>query len=169
MSSPLFEMICLGNLDIAWLFIALFVIMITVIVMLAIQMSKLTKLKKKYAKFMKGSNGKSLEKDILALFEENKTISEENEKNRKEIKDLQRQIQYCYQKIGLVKYDAFNQMGGKLSFCLVLLNEKNNGFLLNSVHSSDGCYSYTKEITKGECELSLGEEEQKALDMAMKY
>ena len=98
-----------------------------------------------------------------------KTISEENEKNRKEIKDLQRQIQYCYQKIGLVKYDAFNQMGGKLSFCLVLLNEKNNGFLLNSVHSSDGCYSYTKEITKGECELSLGEEEQKALDMAMKY
>ncbi|MBR2949017.1 MAG: DUF4446 family protein [Lachnospiraceae bacterium] len=169
MSSPLFEMIGLGNLDIAWLFIALFVIMITVIVMLAIQMSKLTKLKKKYAKFMKGSNGKSLEKDILALFEENKTISEENEKNRKEIKDLQRQIQYCYQKIGLVKYDAFNQMGGKLSFCLVLLNEKNNGFLLNSVHSSDGCYSYTKEITKGECELSLGEEEQKALDMAMKY
>ena len=105
----------------------------------------------------------------MALFEENKTISEENEKNRKEIKDLQRQIQYCYQKIGLVKYDAFNQMGGKLSFCLVLLNEKNNGFLLNSVHSSDGCYSYTKEITKGECELSLGEEEQKALDMAMKY
>ena len=92
MSSPLFEMIGLGNLDIAWLFIALFVIMITVIVMLAIQMSKLTKLKKKYAKFMKGSNGKSLEKDILALFEENKTISEENEKNRKEIKDLQRQI-----------------------------------------------------------------------------
>lgn len=169
MSSPLFEMIGLGNLDIAWLFIALFVIMIAVIVMLAIQMSKLTKLKKKYAKFMKGSNGKSLEKDILALFEENKTISEENEKNRKEIKDLQRQIQYCYQKIGLVKYDAFNQMGGKLSFCLVLLNEKNNGFLLNSVHSSDGCYSYTKEITKGECELSLGEEEQKALDMAMKY
>ena len=169
MSSPLFEMIGLGNLDIAWLFIALFVIMITVIVMLAIQMSKLTKLEKKYAKFMKGSNGKSLEKDILALFEENKTISEENEKNRKEIKDLQRQIQYCYQKIGLVKYDAFNQMGGKLSFCLVLLNEKNNGFLLNSVHSSDGCYSYTKEITKGECELSLGEEEQKALDMAMKY
>lgn len=169
MSSPLFEMIGLENLDIAWLFIALFVIMIAVIVMLAIQMSKLTKLKKKYAKFMKGSNGKSLEKDILALFEENKTISEENEKNRKEIKDLQRQIQYCYQKIGLVKYDAFNQMGGKLSFCLVLLNEKNNGFLLNSVHSSDGCYSYTKEITKGECELSLGEEEQKALDMAMKY
>ena len=118
---------------------------------------------------MKGRDGKSLEKDILALFEENKLISEESEKNRKDIKDIQRRMAYCYQKMGLVKYDAFNQMGGKLSFCLVLLNDKNNGFLLNSVHSSDGCYSYTKEIIKGESELSLGEEEQKALDMAMNY
>ena len=169
MSSPLFEMIGLGGLDIAYLFIALFVIMIAVIVLLSIQISKFSKLKKKYDKFMKGRDGKSLEKDILELFEENKVISSDNEKNRKDIKEIQRRMTYCYQKMGLVKYDAFNQMGGKLSFCLVLLNDKNNGFLLNSVHSSDGCYSYTKEIRKGESELSLGEEEQKALEMAMKY
>lgn len=169
MSSPLFEMIGLGGLDIAYLFIALFVIMIAVIVLLSIQISKFSKLKKKYDKFMKGRDGKSLEKDILELFEENKIISSDNEKNRKDIKEIQRRMTYCYQKMGLVKYDAFNQMGGKLSFCLVLLNDKNNGFLLNSVHSSDGCYSYTKEIRKGESELSLGEEEQKALEMAMKY
>ena len=46
---------------------------------------------------------------------------------------------------------------------------RNNGFILNSVHSPDGCYSYTKEIKNGECEISLGEEEQKALDMAMNH
>ena len=169
MSSPLLEYLGLANLDIAYLFIALFVLMIVVIILLAIQISKYSKLKKKYNKFMKGSDGKSLEKDILALFEENKFISEENEKNRKDIKELQRRQTYCYQKMGLVKYDAFNQMGGKLSFCLVLLNDKNDGILLNSVHSSDGCYSYTKEIKKGESELSLGAEEEKALEMAMKY
>lgn len=169
MTSPLFESIGLANLDIAYLFIALFVMMIVVIVLMAILMSKYSKLKKKYNKFMKGRDGKSLEKDIIALFEENRFISAENEKNKKDIKELQRRMSYCYQKIGLVKYDAFNQMGGKLSFCLVLLNDKNNGFLLNSVHSSDGCYSYTKEIIKGESALSLGEEEQKALDIAMSY
>ena len=169
MSSPLLESIGLGNLDIAYLFLALFVVMIVVIVLLSIQISKFSKLKRKYNKFMKGRDGKSLEKDILALFEENKLISEESEKNRKDIKDIQRRMAYCYQKMGLVKYDAFNQMGGKLSFCLDLLNDKHNGVLLNSVHSSDGCYSYTKEIIKGESELSLGEEEQKALDMAMNY
>ena len=68
----------------------------------------------------------------------------------------------------MVKYDAFKQMGGRLSFSLALLDENNNGFILNSVHSSDGCYSYTKEIKNGGCEISLGEEEEQALKIAMK-
>ena len=72
-----------------------------------------------------------------------------------------------FQKVGLVKYDAFQEMGGKLSFSLALLNRKNNGFVLNSVHSSDGCYTYTKEIKEGKSDISLGEEEEQALMMAI--
>ena len=101
------------------------------------------------------------------MFEENKLISEESEKNRKDIKDIQRRMAYCYQKMGLVKYDAFNQMGGKLSFCLVLLNDKNNGFLLNSVHSSDGCYSYTKRVKDGDSQIALSNEEKVAVERAI--
>jgi hypothetical protein len=69
--------------------------------------------------------------------------------------------------MGVIKYDAFNQMGGQLSFSLALLDENNNGFIINSVHSTEGCYSYTKEIKAGECDISLGDEEKKALEMAM--
>ena len=58
-------------------------------------------------------------------------------------------------------------MGGQLSFSLALLDENNNGFLINSVHSTEGCYSYTKEIKQGECSISLSEEEVKALELAM--
>ena len=76
-------------------------------------------------------------------------------------------MESTFQKIGIIKYDAFNQIGGKLSFSLALLDENDNGFILNSVHSADGCYSYTKEIIKGECAISLGEEEKQALEMAM--
>lgn len=169
MSSPLMEYLGIAEMDIAYLFIAIFILMIAIIVLLIIQIVKYSKLKKKYEKFMKGKDAKSLEQDIIALFEDNKFIKNENEKNRKDIREIMRRMEYCYQKIGLVKYDAFQQMGGKLSFCLCLLDNKNSGFLLNSVHSSDGCYSYTKEIKKGESELSLGEEEKKALDMAMGY
>lgn len=167
MTSQLMESIGLGNLDIAYIFIGIIVVMIIMLVLLIVQMCKLRKLKKKYTKFMKGKDGKTLEKDIIKLFEEHDLIRSENEKSRKEIKELSRRLEYCYQKVSLVKYDAFQQMGGKLSFCLVLLNEKNNGFILNSVHGSDGCYSYMKEIKKGESELSLGEEEKRALNEAM--
>ena len=58
-------------------------------------------------------------------------------------------------------------MGGKLSFCLAMLDENNNGFVMNSVHSSDGCYSYTKEIKGGESSLALGKEEEEALNRAL--
>lgn len=169
MTSPLMESLGIAGLDIAWLFIAIFVLLIVIIVLFIIQIVKYNELKKKYDKFMKGKDAKSLEQDIIALFEDNKFIKNENEKNRKALKEVLRRQEYCFQKIGLIKYDAFNQMGGKLSFCLCLLNNKNSGYILNSVHSSDGCYVYTKEINKGECDLSLGDEEQKALEMAIGY
>ena len=94
-------------------------------------------------------------------------MKDQSEKNRKDIRTLYKKMESAYQKLGIVKYDAFNQMGGKLSFCLALLDENNNGFVLNSVHSTDGCYSYTKTIKNGECRLDLGKEEQKALEKAL--
>lgn len=169
MTSPLMESLGIAGMDIAWLFIAIFIVLIVMIVLFIVQIVKYNELKKKYDKFMRGKDSKSLEQDIIALFEDNKFIKNENEKNRKALREVLRRQEYCFQKIGLVKYDAFNQMGGKLSFCLCLLNNKNSGFILNSVHSSDGCYVYTKEVNKGECELSLGDEEQKALEMAIGY
>lgn len=169
MSSPMMEYLGIAGMDIGWLFVAIFAILIAVIVLLILQMNKFKKLQKKYDRFMKGKDAKNLEGDILTLFEDNKRIKDENEKNRRDIKEVLRRLDYAYQKVGLIKYDAFNQMGGKLSFCLCMLNDKNNGFILNSVHSSEGCYVYTKEINKGESELPLGAEEQKALEMAIGY
>lgn len=169
MKSPLMEYLGIAEMDIAWLFIAIFILLIAIMVLLIVQLTKYNKLKKRYERFMKGKDGKSLEKEIIALFEDNKLMKAESEKNRKDIRDINRRMEYCYQKVGLVKYDAFSQMGGNLSFCLCMLNDKNSGFILNSVHSSEGCYSYTKEINKGECELALGEEEKKALDMAIRF
>ena len=116
---------------------------------------------------MGGKNAKSLEKDIMGLYEDNKLIKASMEKNRKDIENLYRKLGSTFQKMGIVKYDAFNQMGGQLSFSLALLDENDNGFIINSVHSAEGCYSYTKEIKNGLCDISLGEEEKKALDMAM--
>lgn len=157
----------LENFDLTYLFIVMFVLIIILLVVVITQMVKLSKLSKRYKKFMGGKNAKSLEKDIVGLYEDNKFLKTSLEKNKKDIQTLYRKFEGAFQKVGIVKYDAFNQMGGQLSFSLALLDENDNGFVLNSVHSTEGCYSYTKEIKNGLCDISLGDEEKKALDIAM--
>ena len=75
-------------------------------------------------------------------------------------------LRETYQRVGIVKYDAFKEMGGKLSFSIALLNDNETGCIINSILSSEGCYVYTKEIVNGECAISLGDEEKKALTLA---
>lgn len=167
MNSNILQSIGLGNLDIAYLFLILLVFIVVLFVIIILQMKKLNQLQKRINKFMTGKDAKSLEKDIVGLYEDNKFLKINVDKNKKDIRTLYKNMEHAFQKIGLVKYDAFQQMGGKLSFSLALLDENNNGFILNSVHSTEGCYTYTKEIKNGECAISLGEEEQQALDMAI--
>lgn len=167
MNYNLLEETGIGSFDLTYLFIAAYALILILIIIAVIQTVKLSKLSKRYKKFMLGKNAKSLEQDIEGIFEENKFIKASTEKNRKDIQALYRKFEGAFQKIGIVKYDAFNQVGGQLSFSLALLDENDNGFILNSVHSGEGCYSYTKEIKKGLCEISLGDEEKNALDMAM--
>lgn len=167
MNSNILQSIGLGNLDIAYLFLILLIFIVVLFIIIILQMKKLSWLQKRISKFMTGKDAKSLEKDIVGLYEDNKFLKINVDKNKKDIRTLYKNMEHAFQKIGLIKYDAFQQMGGKLSFSLALLDENNNGFILNSVHSTEGCYTYTKEIKSGECAISLGEEEQQALDMAI--
>lgn len=157
----------LGGMDLTYLFIGLTAVALLLLILVIVLMVKFSKLSRRYQKFMSGRNAKSLEKDIVGLYEDNKLIKASMDKNRKDIENLCRKFESAFQKIGVVKYDAFNQMGGQLSFSLALLDENDNGFILNSVHSAEGCYSYTKEIKAGLCDIALGDEEKKALDIAM--
>lgn len=167
MSSDFLNSIGLGWIDIGYILLGIIVLIVILLVVTIVQIVKTNKLKKKYNKFMQGKDAKSLEADIIKLYEDNKDIKSMTDTNRQDIKKIFKNMELTFQKIGIVKYDAFQQMGGKLSFSLALLNENNDGFILNSVHSSEGCYSYTKEIKGGECEISLGNEEEKALNIAM--
>jgi len=167
MNSELLNSIGIGGIDPGYYIVGLLALLLIVLVLLIVQISKTSKLQKKYAKFMKGKDAKSLEKEIVGLYEDNKFLKTTAEKNKSDIKNIYHRLESAFQKVGLVKYDAFHQMGGQLSFSLAVLDENDNGFIMNSVHSAEGCYSYTKEIKHGECTLTLGDEEKKALDIAM--
>ena len=115
---------------------------------------------------MCGKTAKSLEDTLVKRLDQVDELIAANAANEKNINELFDKMKITFQKVGLVKYDAFHEMGGKLSFSLALLNETNDGFVLNAVHSRDGCYTYVKEIIGGNSIIILADEEQEALDMA---
>lgn len=128
-----------------------------------IALVKLGNVKKKYRSFMEGKDAKSLEDTILNRFQEVDDLKVKQELQGKDIDALKENMLKTYQKFGLEKYDAFNEMGGRLSFSLVMLDKKNNGFLLTTVHNTEGSYTYVKEIVDGKSEINLSQEEEKAL------
>ena len=167
MNSEFLTMIGLGGIDIGYILVGITAVLLILLIMLIVLIVKYTKVKKRYDRFMRGKNASSLEENIRGVFEDMKMLKNNVEKNKKDLRMLNKNMERTFQKMGIVKYDAFNQMGGQLSFSLALLNENDNGFILNSVHSTEGCYSYTKEIKGGLCDISLGDEEKQALDIAM--
>ena len=68
-----------------------------------------------------------------------------------------------------MKDNAFQGMGGNLSFVFAMLDYTNTGFVLNCIHSREGCYIYMKEVDRGQTDVVLGNEEQEALEQALGY
>lgn len=167
MNNDLLNSLGLGNIDIGYIFIGLISISLIFLILIIIMFVQIGKFKKKYKKFMLGKDGANLEKDIMTLYEDNKFMKLSIDRNREDIKALYKKHEKAFQKIGLVKYDAFTEMGGKLSFALALLDENNSGFIINSVHSSEGCYSYTKRVKDGDSQLALSNEEKVAVERAI--
>lgn len=167
MNNSFLDGIGLGNLDMGIVICSMLIVLFVLLIISIVNICSIRKMSKIYKKFMQGKTAKSLEQEIVSLFEDNKFIKNAIEKDKKDIRILYKNFQSVFQKLGVVKYDAFNQMGGQMSFCIALLDENNNGFILNSVHSAEGCYSYTKEIKNGESEILLGNEEKKALNIAI--
>ena len=149
----------------------IFIVMLILIIVLFVLYFKVSmnynRLKNSYNTFMKGKDGKTLENSLKEKFDEVETVLRVTKQNRQDIKDMSRILKRNFHKFGIVKYDAFNEMGGKLSFAIAMLDGNNSGWIMNAMHSREGCYTYIKEIIKGESYIELSEEEAEALDKAI--
>ncbi len=154
------------SLDI--LVLILIAVIIVLIIIMAIMGERTKNIRNKYEEYMKGGSGQSLERQIHSRLDSINRIERQGSDNAASMDALRRSYEKTFQKVGLVKYDAFDEMGGKLSFTLCLLNKRNSGFILNAVHSREGCYTYMKEVINGNAVVLLGEEEKEALAIALR-
>ena len=130
---------------------------------------KMNKLYRRYDRFMRGKDAESLEDTMENILEQLKDLNAKDRANKDMMKILSKQVKDSFQKFGFVKYNAFKGMGGNLSFVLAMLDDNNTGFVLDAVHSREGCYLYLKEVEEGATEVLLGSEEQEALEQALGY
>lgn len=153
---------------IGYLVIVLLILQVIFIgIVINLQM-KYKRMQEKYQIFMRGKDGRSLEKGFLEQFKTVEKLERIAKQNTRDIDMICKKMRSHYQKVGIVRYDAFQEMGGDLSFVLTMLDENNSGWILNAIHSREGCYTYIKEIVKGECDMELGREERESLKKAMK-
>ena len=156
----------LNNLgfDPVYLLIASAVLTLILLVVTVLCLINMRKLYRRYDLFMRGKDAETME-NMNAIID----LQSQDRYNKDSIRTANKNSRAAFQKIGIVKYNAFKGMGGNLSFALALLDYTNTGFVLNSVHSREGCYLYLKDVERGETEVLLGAEEKEALEQALGY
>lgn len=130
--------------------------------------AKVSKLNKKYKEFMqKLGNGKNIEEDLENYMYRVERVEKQNGEINSVIKGLDKDLKKCIRKIGIVRYNAFKDVGSDLSFTLALLDENDDGVVLNGIYSREMSNIYAKPVEKGKSSYTLSEEEQEAIKKAV--
>lgn len=146
----------------------LFAMIILLIIGYAIIGVKFARLNRRYQDFMrKLGNGKNLEEDLQNYMSRVNQVEKQNTKISNQIKMLNGDLTKCIQKVGIVRYSAFRDTGSDLSFALALLDENNDGVVLNGIYSREMSNIYAKPVQKGKSTYTISEEEMQAIEKAM--
>ena len=129
---------------------------------------RLKNLNKNYKEFMKKlGNGTNIEDSLKKYVEQVENVKEKTEELGKYCKKLDSEMMACIQKTGMVRYSAFKDTGSDLSFALALLDNHNDGVVLNGIYSREMSNIYAKQVIKGETSNKLSDEEKKAIQLAV--
>ena len=129
---------------------------------------KLSSLNKKYREFMKKvGNGKNLEEDLENYMYRVEKVEKQNAEIATYVKNLDEDLTKCIQKVGIDRYNAFKDTGSDLSFALALLDENNNGVVLNGIYSREMSNIYAKPVENGKSNYTVSEEEAQAIQKAI--
>ena len=128
----------------------------------------LSSMKRRYKKMMTGVDGANLETMLLSHIDEVNHVIDEQKSIRKNISDIENLLVKAITKISIVRFNAFDDTGSELSYCIALLDDDNNGVIISAIYGRDLQRSYAKPIEKGlAVQNKLTQEEEQALKDAM--
>lgn len=140
---------------------------LVLLILLITTMTRYRKLSNRMQFFMRGAKGESLEELLREVVEDNREMKIRLKNNTDELVKVNENLLTSIRKIGIVKYNAFPGMAGKVSSSIALLNNENNGVVINCMHGPEGCYTYVKEIMNAKSINPLTKEDEEALKIAL--
>ncbi|MFL0250109.1 DUF4446 family protein [Clostridium neuense] len=146
-----------------YIIMALVVIVIILIILVISCMHSSAKLQKRYKKLMRGVEGENLEKIITTYMDKIDEVKEESNEVREIYKNIDERVKKSIQKVAIVRYKAFDNVGSDLSFSLALLDDNDDGVIVTSIYGRDESFTYAKPINKGLSRYDLSEEEKAVL------
>lgn len=158
------------NVPLEWLIalgVNFFVILILFILTISSH-SKIKKLKKKYYKFMNGRDNISIEEVLEDCINKVNSTAQKNREIENHINKIERNLFNCIQKVGIVRFNAFDDVGSDLSFSVALLDNNDNGVVFSGIYSRESSTTYAKPIVNGKSKYALSAEELKAISIAQK-
>lgn len=147
--------------------LGLAVLVLILIIIITVNVVKMNKLKKRFEKFM-SKEDVNLEELLVQYTKKLNVLLQNEEEMQTSIEHMEKVIKDCIQKVGVVRYQAIQNMGADLSYTIALLNENDDGVVLNGIYGRDGCYTYAKPIKEGKSSYNLSEEEEQAIEKAIK-
>ena len=150
-----------------------FIIGLTLIFLLALIIFininiKLAKMTKRYRRLMTGMDGSNIERLLMGHIDEVREVVKQVNELDQQCRNNQITLNKCMQKVGVVRFSAFEGVGSDLSYAIALLDENNDGFVLSSIFTRDNSRTYVKPIEKLESTYALTTEELEAIDKAIK-
>ena len=146
----------------------LFGIIIILLLAFLVLLGKVIGLNRRYKKFMiKLGEGKDIQEDLENYMYRVERVEKQNAEILNQINGLGKDLEGCIQKVGILRYSAFQDTGSDLSFTLALLDEHNNGVVFNGIYSREMSNIYAKPIENGKSKYTLSEEEQEAIRRAI--
>lgn len=128
---------------------------------------RLRKEKERTTNFFKGKKADSLEAVLSEIFKRQKQTEENTHKALNRIKELDNIALHSIQKVSVLRFNPFSEIGSNQSFAIALLDQKDNGFVVSSLHAKEGTRIYAKPIKHGESQYPLSKEEEAAIKKAL--
>lgn len=159
------EILALLDAYMIFIVLGLLVLVLMLLILFIVNKNKMNKIISKYEKFMTKEEV-DLEDLLIHYAKKVNKVKDNQDMMMISIQEMQKQLRVCIQKVGVIRYNAIENVGADLSFAIALLDSNDNGLVLNGIYSRNGSYTYAKPIIAGESSYTLSDEEKEAIRKA---